>query len=120
MPKDPSLLKKRISQYAKEGQTAEMIETLAAFCDVPVKAVRNLVRQGAVQGMLVLGKACGMGWPELLEILNAAMPATTREPHGVQELFSEFLMLSASNAQRVLRFIKANQTVSNEVINKMM
>lgn len=120
MPKDPYRLKKRILTYAKDGQTAEMFETLAAFCGVPVKAVKNIVRQGAVEGMLVLGKASGLGWQELLEVLNAVMPGATDAPHKVQLLFQEFVMLSGSNAQRVIRFIKANQAVSKDVIRKMM
>jgi uncharacterized protein (DUF2336 family) len=120
MPKDPHRLRKRILTYAEARQTAEMIEALAVFCEVPVKAVKNIVRQGAVEGMLVLGKASGLGWPDLLKVLNAAMPATTREPHKVELLFEEFVMLSAANAKRVIRFIRANTSVSKDVINKMM
>ena len=120
MPKDPYRLKKRILTYAEFGETAAMIEALAVFCDVPVKAVKNLVRQGAVEGMLVLGKASGLGWPELLEVLSAAMPAATKTPDKVQMLFQEFVMLSASSAQRVIRFIKANKAISKDVLSKMM
>ena len=50
------------------------------------------------------------GWSELLEISNAVMPAATQGPHKA-EVLCEKLMLSTQNAQRAVRFIKANTAV---------
>jgi uncharacterized protein (DUF2336 family) len=120
MPKDPQRLKRRILTYAEARKTAELTEAFAVFCEVPVKTVKNLLRQGAVEGVLVLGKANGFGWPELLQILNAVMPAATQGPHKAEVLFEKFVMLSTQNAQRAVRFIKANTAVSRAVISKMI
>lgn len=120
MPKDPQRLKRRISAYAEARKTAELAEAFAVFCEVPVKAVKNLLRQGSVEGILVLGKANGFGWSELLEILNAVMPAATQGPHKAEVLFEKFVLLSTQNAQRAVRFIKANTAVSRAVISKMI
>lgn len=118
--RDPERLRQRIAAAAKARRTAELIDAFAAYCEVPTKAVQNIVRRGADEGMLVLGKASGMGWQELLEVLQATMPASVAHPEDEKELFEMFLMLSPASAQRVIRFIKMRTAVSKDDIRKMM
>lgn len=118
--RDPERLRARIAACAKARKTAELLDALAAYCEVPVKAVQNIVRQGADEGILVLGKAAGMGWQELLEVLQATMPGSVAHPEDEKELFDLFLKLSPASAQRVIRFIKMRTAVSKDDIKKMM
>jgi uncharacterized protein (DUF2336 family) len=117
---DPSHLKSQISQFAKSGKSAEAIDALAMLCDVPVNAIKNLASQGAAEGMIILGKAGGLGWPELKDVLAVTMRAKTEKPEVLKALFEQFMSLSTNNAQRAMRFIKSSKAISKDEIRKMV
>jgi uncharacterized protein (DUF2336 family) len=119
-PRDPERLRARIAASAKARRIPELIDAFAVFCEVPVKGIENIVRQEADEGMLVLGKASGMGWQELRDVLQATMPSSLAHPEDEKELFELFLMLSPASAQRVVRFIKMRKTVSKDEIKRLM
>jgi hypothetical protein len=49
-----------------------------------------------------------MPWPELEGVLRILLPSRTRDPAGVQALFASYVKLTAANAQRAIRFIRAS------------
>jgi uncharacterized protein (DUF2336 family) len=105
---DRALLKSRISKYVASRNTTELINVFAQYCEVPVKAVKDLVDQGSDEGLLILGKGSGMGWPELQDVLSVTMPAKIKSPEAINALFAKFANLSAANAQRAIGFIRTN------------
>jgi hypothetical protein len=107
---DPARIRTRISQCVESRDIDGLIDALAIHCEVPVKAVSNIIRQESGQGMLVLGKASGMGWPELQGVLSVAMPKKTKTPDDVKALFADFIKLTTADAQRAIRFIRVRPT----------
>jgi uncharacterized protein (DUF2336 family) len=120
MHQDPGRLKEQIWQFAKDGKPADTINGLAMLCNVPVGAVKNIVSQGSAEGLIILGKAGGLGWPELKDVLIATVRAKTEKSEDLKALFEQFMSLSAHNAQRVVRFIKSSNAVSKDAIRKMI
>ena len=70
MRQDSSRTKELISQCVASRNLEGLIDALAIHCEVPVNAVKNIVQQESEMGMLVLGKASGIGWPDLQGILS--------------------------------------------------
>jgi uncharacterized protein (DUF2336 family) len=120
MQHDPARLRARISQCAEARDIDELSDALAILSKVPAKTVRNLIREGSEDGMLILGKACGMGWPELQKVLSATMPAKTGAPDDMKALFAKFVNLSAADAERAIRFIRTSAAKSADELRKFI
>ena len=108
MPQDPERLKSRIAQCVASRNVEELTEAFAAYCDVPYKTVDDLVQEQSDEGMLVLGKASLMGWPELESVLTVLLPSRTKTPDNVKALFAAYIKLTTANAQRAVSFIRAS------------
>ncbi len=113
-------LKQRLSQLAKANRAAETLTTFAMCCDVPVASVKNVHRQKSEEGMIILGKAAGLGWQDMKEVLGATMPEKIASRDDEKALFSRFIGLSAANAQRVVRFIRTSQRLSRDEIKNLI
>ncbi|HEY5608367.1 MAG TPA: DUF2336 domain-containing protein [Alphaproteobacteria bacterium] len=117
---DPARLRTRVSQCAEAGNIEDLTDALAILSKLPVKAVRNLIGQVSDEGMLVLGKACGMGWPELQKVLTVTMPAKTKTPNDMKALFAKFVGLSAADVERAIRFIRTGATKPADELRKFI
>jgi uncharacterized protein (DUF2336 family) len=117
---DVSQIRAQVSQAASASKSAETIDALALLSGVPVRAVKHIVQQRADDGIIILGKAGGLGWPDLKNVLNTTMPEKLKKPEDAKALFEKFVSLSGENAQRVLRFIKTSEAASLADIRKMM
>ena len=110
---DPSRLRARIAQCAEGKNIDQLVEAFSALAEVPAKTVRDLVRQQSDEGLMILGKACGLAWPDMHKVLSATMPAKTGGS-DLEELFEKFKGLSAANTQRAVRFIRTNSGRSKD------
>jgi uncharacterized protein (DUF2336 family) len=117
---DPASLRARVSQCAEAGNIEELTDALAIVSKLPVKVVGNLIRQRSDEGMLVLGKACGMGWPELQKVLTVTMPAKTKTPNDMKALFAKFVSLSAADVERAIRFIRTGAAKPADELRKFI
>ena len=117
---NPAELKQRLLHLARARRSAETLTIFATFCDVPIATVKNIHRQKLEEGMIVLGKAAGLGWQELKEVLEATMPERIETHEDDKALFEKFLALSATNAQRVVRFLRTRQSFSKDEIKNLM
>jgi uncharacterized protein (DUF2336 family) len=120
MRQDPVRLRARISHCAESRNVAELIDTLAILSEIPVKAIKDLVRQASDEGLMVLGKACGIGWPDLQKILAVTFPSKTKTPQQLNALFASYSALSTANAQRAVRFIKTSRSKFADEIRKLV
>jgi uncharacterized protein (DUF2336 family) len=109
---DPSRLRARISKCVDSRDVGDLIDALAIHCEVPVNAVKDIVQQKSTMGMLVLGKACGLGWPDMQGIFSTALPDNTRTAEDAKAVFASFLKLTTADAERAIRFIRASTTKS--------
>lgn len=97
-----------------------LIDALAIHCEVPVNAIKNIVRQESDMGMLVLRKASGMGWPDLQGIVSVTLPAKTKTPDDVRALFASFRKLTLADAQRSIRFIRTSTAKSLDTLKELV
>ena len=83
-----------MAQCAAEKNVDELVDLFSDLSEVPAKAIWDLVRQGSDEGLMILGKACGLGWPDMHKILVATMPGKDREPGrqrgAVSEVYQPF------------------------------
>jgi len=118
--RDPRRLRADLAEFVRARSAPETIATFAALCEIPAASVRNLIKLGAEDGMLILGKAAELGWPEMKDVLTVAMPEVIEYPEDEKALFEKFITLSPANAQRALRFIKVSKGVSKDELRKML
>lgn len=117
---DHRRLRANLVEFARAGLAPEVTATFAALCEIPTATVRHLVDQGIDEAIIILGKASGLGWPEIKDVLLATMPRKVGEPEGEKELFEEFVTLSTVNAQRVMRFLRTNKAATRDDIRSRL
>ncbi|MDC7787814.1 DUF2336 domain-containing protein [Rhodoplanes sp. TEM] len=115
---DAEKLKSKIGDLARAGKRTETIEALAALSKLPVPTVKNVMRQGATDGLLILCKSVALGWPDVKRVLatvgNIESEAETRKA------FERYVALTAETANRVLRFVKSCKAISKADFQRML
>jgi hypothetical protein len=71
-------------------------------------------------GMLVLGKASGIGWPDMKGILSVTLPDRTKTPEDLKALFAGFVKLTPADAQRAIRFIRTSTAKSLDKLKELV
>jgi len=118
MRHDTARLRARIAECAENGNLAEMVDALAVLSEISVSAIKEMARQGSDEGLLVLGKACGFGWHDLLRIMGVLAPSK-RSPDETNALFANYATLSPESAQRALRFIRNSRSKFTNEMRKL-
>jgi len=102
----------RILRCVQDRNVEGLLNALAICCEIPVLPVRKIVQQGSEEGLLILGKASGLGWPEMHSVLSVVLPGKTKASEHVHEMSSNFAKLTPANAERAIRLIRANAVLS--------
>jgi uncharacterized protein (DUF2336 family) len=116
---DTQRLKSQLAEFARAGDRPRTVETLAALSKLPIESVRGLLRAEAEDGVLILCKAIGLGWPDTRHVL-AVMLGVPDDGVGRKGAFDKFYNLSEDTAQRVLRFVKSCKAVSKADLQRML
>ncbi|HXF88704.1 MAG TPA: DUF2336 domain-containing protein [Xanthobacteraceae bacterium] len=116
---DTQRLKSQLAEFARNGDRPSTVETLAALSKLPLESVRSLLRAEAEDGVLILCKAIGLGWPDTRHVL-AVMLGVSDDDTGRKAAFDKFYNLSEETAQRVLRFVKSCKAVSKADLQRML
>ncbi len=119
IPLDLARLRARIMQGVANRQGDEVADAIAVLAQVPARAVIDLIRQGSAEGLIALGKAGGMGWPDLQEVLKFVLPAAASPP-TLKTLFDKYAGLSAPKAQVAVTYIRTTKSVSRNDIARLM
>ncbi len=82
---------------------------LAALSKVPINVADRLMASEQPDPVLILCKAAGMGWPTVKSIIVARPDARAASGQGIDSAFANYGRLSASTAQRVVRFWQVRQ-----------
>ncbi|MGZ5803052.1 MAG: DUF2336 domain-containing protein [Xanthobacteraceae bacterium] len=117
---DTALLRGQVTRLAKGGKISELVDALASLFGVSNYVVKNLIRQQADETLVILGKAVGLGWPDINEILVVTMKEKFEQRANSKALFDTFASLSNTNAQRILQFVQTSRAASGADIKKMM
>lgn len=117
---DPTQLRSQVADYAAVGRQAEMHEALALLAELPVQMVKNLLKRPTVDGMLIVCKAGGLGWPAVKAIHSARVGMGPSADSDIQNYFNEYVRLSTEAARRVLRFLKAKSNLSEVEVRNLL
>jgi hypothetical protein len=108
MHKERKLGEADVTEFAKTGKYEETIAALATLCAVPVEVVDRLMNGERADPVLILARAIGFGWPTVKAILNAR-PGGKPSPQILDAARENFERLTATTAQRVVRFWQVRQ-----------
>jgi uncharacterized protein (DUF2336 family) len=108
MHKERKLGEADVAEFAKTGKYEETIAALATLCAVPVEVVDRLMNGERADPVLILARAVGFGWPTVKAILNAR-PGGKPSPQTFDAARENFERLTATTAQRVVRFWQVRQ-----------
>jgi len=97
-----------IAEFAKSGKYEETIAGLSTLCAVPVEVVDRLMNGERADPVLILARAVGFGWPTAKAIINAR-PGSKPSPQTLDAAHENFDRLTATTAQRVVRFWQVRQ-----------
>ena len=106
--KERKLGEGNVTEFAKSGKYEETIAALATLCAVPVEVVDRLMNGERADPVLILARAVGFGWPTVKAILNAR-PDGKPSPQTLDAARENFERLTATTAQRVVRFWQVRQ-----------
>jgi hypothetical protein len=108
-----------VFEFASKGQYAHIVAALSALCSAPIPLMDELLQSKHREAILIACKAAELEWPTVKAILNCRAIARKMSDLDVDSARADFLRLSASGAQRVLRFWQVRHTVTNEPSNPL-
>jgi Uncharacterised protein conserved in bacteria (DUF2336) len=103
-----------VFDFAKAGQYAEIVAALSLLCSAPLPLVENLLQSRHREALLIPCKAAQLQWPTVRAILNCRSIAGKMSELDVDSARTDFIKLSSSGAQRVLRFWQVRHSVASE------
>ena len=95
--------------FAADRKYEETLVGLAALAKVPVKVADRLMASDQPDPVLILCKAAGINWPTVKAIIMARADAKAPSSQTIDTALVNFNKLSASTAQRVVRFWQVRQ-----------
>lgn len=98
-----------LAAFCSDGKYEEAVVGLAALAKVPVNVVDRLIGGDRPDPVLILCKGAGLGWPTAKAIFLVRPDGKGASIHSLDEAFANFSRLSASTAQRVVRFWQVRQ-----------
>jgi len=105
-----------VFEFASRGQYADIVAALSVLCAAPLPLVENLLQSKHREAILIACKAAELEWPTVRAVLNCRAIAGKMSDLDVDSARADFLRLSASGAQRVLRFWQVRHAVANESV----
>jgi uncharacterized protein (DUF2336 family) len=98
-----------LAAFAGDGKYDETVVGLAALAKVPVNVADRLMASDRPDPVLILCKAAGMGWPTVKAVITVKPDGKPPTSLGLDSAFANYDRLSASTAQRVVRFWQVRQ-----------
>jgi uncharacterized protein (DUF2336 family) len=90
--------------FAQKSQYGETVVALALLCATPIEVVDRLMAAERPDPVLILCKSAGWGWSTAKAIIMVRPGAARTSSPDLDAIHAEFDRLSASTAQRVVRF----------------
>ncbi|HXZ21699.1 MAG TPA: DUF2336 domain-containing protein [Pseudolabrys sp.] len=97
-----------VAEFASARKYEETIAALATMCAVPVEVVDRLMNGERADPVLILARAVGFSWPTVRAILSVR-PAGKPAQHTLDAARENYERLTATTAQRVVRFWQVRQ-----------
>jgi hypothetical protein len=106
---------KALCEKARLGKRSDAVDDLAALVEVPVAAIKSLLKQGSEDGVLILCKVAGLAWPDAKTVLGGLFTSS-----DARKAFETYSGLTTETAQRVVRFIRLRKTASQAEIKRLL
>jgi len=101
-------------EFAKSGCYAEIVAALSVLSGAPLQLMEKLLQSEHVEAFLVPCKAAGLEWPTARLILTCRTVDRRTTPGDLDQAQIDYFKLSASTAQRILRFWQVRETASQD------
>ncbi len=101
-----------LAAFAGERKYEETVAALAALSKVPIKIADRLMAGERPDPVLILCKAAGMSWPTVKSIIVSRSDGNGTAVQGLHAALGNYERLSASTAQRVVRFWQVKQNAA--------
>ncbi len=98
-----------LASFSSEGKYEETVVALAALAKVPLQVADRLMGGDRPDPVLILCKAAGLSWATVKAVIMARPDRTGTSSQGLDAAFANYGRLSASTAQRVVRFWQVRQ-----------
>ncbi len=98
-----------LATLCHDGKYEEAVVALATLAKVPITIADRVVGGARPDPVLILCKAAGLGWPTVKAIFLARPEQKATSNEAFDEAFANYGSLSASTAQRVVRFWQARR-----------
>ncbi len=99
-----------LAAFCGEGKYEETVVALAALAKVPISVADRLMASDRPDPVLILCKAAGLIWPTVKAVIMARPNGSGTSSQGLDIAFANYGRLSASTAQRVVRFWQVRQS----------
>jgi uncharacterized protein (DUF2336 family) len=98
-----------LAAFAGDGKYEETVVALAALAKVPINVADRLMASERSDPVLILCRAAGMSWPTVKSVITVQPDGKAPSSQGLDSAFANYGQLSASTAQRVVRFWQVRQ-----------
>lgn len=118
--RDLATLRTQLDKFIAAGLTQEIVNTLAQLAAIPSETVKNVIRQSAEDGLLIICRASGISWPSVRALLKSRAWLRTPQDNELKAISDRYFRLSAESAQRVLLFMKARKTMAAAEMSQLL
>ena len=91
-------------EFARARQYAATVTALATLCSAPVDMIKQMLKDGRNDPLLVPCKAAGLSWPTLRALLQDDLLGRSATEDELNKLKRDYIKLSHSTAKRLLDF----------------
>jgi uncharacterized protein (DUF2336 family) len=103
----------KLLEFAKASRHADVIAALSLLCSAPMALLATLLYSEHREAVLIPCRAAALEWQTVRTILSCRSAGRTASDQDIDSARIEYVKLSPSTAQRVLRFWQVRQTASN-------
>jgi uncharacterized protein (DUF2336 family) len=118
--RDLATMRAQLDKFIAANSSQQVTNTLAQLASIPPETVKNVIRQSAEDGLLIICKASGVAWPTVRSLLNSRTWLRKPDEAEVKALSDRYFRLSSESAQRVLLFMKARKSMPAAEMSKLL
>jgi hypothetical protein len=98
-----------LAGFCRESKFEEAVVTLAALAKVQIEIVDRLMESDRFDPVLILCKAANLSWPAVKTLIMLRTSGNGMSGSELDDAYANYGRLSASTAQRVVRFWQVRQ-----------
>jgi hypothetical protein len=118
--RDLATMRSQLDKFIANDAIAEITNTLAQLAAIPAETVKNVVRQSAEDGLLIICRASGLGWPTVRALLHSKAWPQHPGDKDLKSLSDRYFRLSSESAQRVLLFMQARKALPRDEMSRLL